>query len=318
MNLLMTRLPDCLCPRQYRGYVQKDQMLKEASFNTGTVKIHFVEGPPSGPPLVLLHGLPGRWQEFIPLMPTLSLQWHIYALDLRGQGKSGRTSGQYQSKFYIADVEQFQRQHLDEPAILFGLSAGGAVALAVAAKCPELVRAIVVGDPPIDMEELVAWMTSEGFKYWFSALRELTGLDLSIAELSRRIADIPVQVPEHDAPIRYGDSPGVDAIQILELATTLSHMDSGVLEYHAEGRAKEFLEGFDLDQILARITCPVLLLQGNPSLGGMMTNEVIMHVQSILPNAMHVLIETADHGLGMDTWEVAPVLRAVTSFLESL
>jgi pimeloyl-ACP methyl ester carboxylesterase len=293
-------------------------MLKESLFNTGTVEINFAEGPRSGPPLVLLHGLPGRWQEFLPIMPTLSLLWHTYALDFRGQGKSGRVPGHYLSKYYGVDVEQFLQLQLDGPAMLFGLSAGGAVALAVAAKCPELVRAIVVGDSPIDTDELVAWMTSEGFKYWFSALRELAGRDLSIAELSRRIADIPVRVPEQDGRIRYGDSPGVDAIQIQQLAITLSHMDPGVLEYHAEGRAREFLEGFDLDQILARITCPVLLLQGNPSLGGMMTNEVVKRVQSILPTAMHVFFETADHGLGMDTWEVAPLIRAVTSFLESL
>ena len=95
-------------------------------------------------------------------------------------------------------------------------------------------------------------------------------------------------------------------------------MDPGVLEYHAEGRAREFLEGFDLDKVLERITSPVLLLQGNPLLGGMMTNEAVKHVQSILPNAMHVLIETAGHDLGLDTWEVSPLLRAVTSFLGSL
>ena len=78
------------------------------------------------------------------------------------------------------------------------------------------------------------------------------------------------------------------------------------------------LEGFDMDQILARITCPVLLLQGNPSLGGMMTDEMVKHTQSILPNAMHMLIESAGHSLGTDTWEVVPLSRAVTSFLESL
>jgi len=293
-------------------------MLIERSFNTGTTKINFAECPHSGPPVVLLHGLPGRWQEFLPIMPTMSLQWHTYALDFRGQGKSGRVPGQYLSKYYVADVENFLQQQLDEPAILFGLSAGGLVALSVAAQCPELVRAIVVGDSPIDMDILVGWMTSEGFQHYFFALRELAGLDHSIVELTRQIADIPIQVPGQDTRIRYGDSPGVDAIQIQQLAITLSHMDPGVLEYHSGGRAREFLEGFDLDQILARITCPVLLLQGNPSLGGMMTNEVVKHVQSILPNAMHVLLETADHGLGMDTWEVAPLIRAVTSFLESL
>jgi pimeloyl-ACP methyl ester carboxylesterase len=293
------------------------QMLTESSFNTGTIKINYAEGPHSGPPLVLLHGLPGRWQEFLPILPNLSLLWHTYALDFRGQGKSGRVPGRYLSKYYIADVEEFLHRQLDEPAILFGLSAGGNVALAVAANCPERVRAVVVGDSPIDMDMLIAWMTSEGFKYWFSTQRKLAGMDLSIAELARQIADIPIQVPGQEARIRYGDSPDVDAIEIQQLAITLHHMDPGVLEYHAEGRAREFLEGFDLDQLLTRIACPVLLLQGNPSLGGMMTDEAVKRVQSILPNAMHVLIETAGHGLGLDTWEMAPLIRAVASFLEA-
>lgn len=166
-------------------------MLKETLFNTGTTKINYAEGPSSGPPLVLLHGLPGRWQEFLPILPTLSLLWHTYALDFRGQGKSGRVPGQYQSKYYIADVVEFLRWQ-EEPVFLFGLSAGGAIALKVAAECRKAVRAVIVGDSPIDMDELVAWMTSEGFKSWFSAMRELAGLDLSIKELSRRIADIPV------------------------------------------------------------------------------------------------------------------------------
>jgi len=291
--------------------------LKENSFNTGTVEINYAEGPRSGPPLVLLHGYPGRWQEFLPILPALCLQWHTYALDFRGQGKSGRAPGQYQFKVNAFDVEQFLRQQINEPAILFGLSVGGATTLAVAAKCPELVRAIIIGDAPIDVEATLPWMTSEEFKSWFSALRRLSGLNLSITELSRRIADIPVQVAGQTASIRYGDSPAMDAIQIQQLAITLCHLDPGVLEYHAKGGAIEFLEGYDLDALLSRISCPMLLLQANNSLGGMMTDRVIRHVQSILPKALHVLIDK-DHGLGMDTWEVEPLLRAVVSFLESV
>jgi len=292
-------------------------MLKESLFNAGTTEINFAEGPDSGPPLILLHGLPGRWQEFLPILPILSLLWHPYALDLRGHGKSGRVPGGYQLKNYADDVEQFLQQRLDEPAILFGLSAGGAVALDVAAKCPALTRAVIVGDSPLDLDMVLPWMTSEGFKNWFSAERELAGSNLSIAELSRRIANIPVQIPGQDAPVRYGDLPDVNAVQIQERAIMLSYLDPGVLEYHAAGRAIEFLERFDLDRILERIKCPVLLLQGDPAQGGMMTDRVVKHIQTILPDAVHVLIEK-DHGLGMDTWEVAPLIRAVTSFLESV
>jgi pimeloyl-ACP methyl ester carboxylesterase len=113
-------------------------------------------------------------------------------------------------------------------------------------------------------------------------------------------------------------TPGVDSLHILGLATTLKNMDPGVLEYHAGGRAETFLEGFDLDSILNRIRCPVLLLQGNPSLGGMMTDKAVRHVLSVLPGAVHALLEGSGHDLGMDTWQVAPLLRTVSSFLEAL
>jgi len=294
-------------------------MIRERKISIGSVEINCAEGPQSGSPLVLLHGLPGRWQELMPLVPTLLLQWHVFALDFRGQGKSDRVPGQYQAKCYIADVAQFLQQELTEPAVLFGHSAGGAVALSVAAQVPEYVRAVIVGDSPIDVKALRGWMTSDGFRHHFSALREIAEVeDRSIQEIAREIGNISVQVPGQDVQIRYGNSPGVDEICIQQLAITLKQMDPGVLDYHATGQAMEFLEGFDLDKILEKIECPILLLQGNPSLGGMMTNDVVNHVKSILPSTEHSSLEASGHDLGLDTWEVAPLLRSLMSFLDTV
>jgi hypothetical protein len=50
----------------------------------------------------------------------------------------------------------------------------------------------------------------------------------------------------------------------------------------------------------------------------MITNNVVEHVQSILPNAMHVFLEIAGHALGLYTWEESSLLREVTNFLGSL
>ena len=102
----------------------------------------------------------------------------------------------------------------------------------------------------------------------------------SIPERMKAIGDIPVPVPETGDQIRYADSPGVDAVRIRDLALTLDAMDPGVLEYHAEGRVSEFLDGFDLDRILERIRCEVLLLQGDPARGGMMTDGSVMILNS--------------------------------------
>jgi pimeloyl-ACP methyl ester carboxylesterase len=220
---------------------------------------------------------------------------------------------------YVADVVAFLQQQLTEPAILFGHSAGGAVALSAAAQKPELTRATIVGDSPIDMDWLIEWMTSEGFKEYFSALQKIAELShSSIQEIERKISNIPVQIPGQELPIRYAESPGVDGINIQQLAITLSQMDPGVLEYHATGRVFEFLDGIDVDDILAKISCPLLLLQANPSLGGMMTNDVVNHIQSKVPWAQHAFLETCGHDLGLNQWEVAPLLRHLMSFLDAL
>ena len=302
----------------YHAVVGSIQMLQEKKVNLDSVVLNYVEGPPSGPPVLLLHGIPDRWQEFLPIIPALCLRWKLYALDFRGHGKSGRVPGGYHSRFYGQDVVDFLKKNVCKPAIVFGMSAGGLVALDVAARAPERVSALVLGDSPIDMDWLVAWMTSAEFRALFSAFRALAASKLSISEIASELAQLPISVPGDREAIRYGDQPGVDAVSLRQLAITLYQLDPGVLEYHAEARAKEYLEGFDLREMLARITCPVLLLQGDPSHGGMMTSASVEYALSRLANGSHVLIEGHGHDLGLDSWEPGPVLRAVSTFLESL
>jgi pimeloyl-ACP methyl ester carboxylesterase len=292
-------------------------MFVEKRFNTGVVEINYAEGRLSGPPLVMVPGLPGRWQEFIPILPALSIRWHIYALDMRGQGGSGRVLGGYLAKNYVDDLVVFLK-HLDEPVVIFGASAGGMVAMEAISRAPGLVHGLVVGDSPIDVPWLLGWMTSEWFKAYFSVLRDLAGLDLPIPDLVERVAKTPIPIPGETALIPYGESPGVDAVQVLGLATTLFHLDPGVLEYHAEGRAEEFLCGFDLETILGKITCPALFIQADPKLGGMITDRSMETVQTILSTALHIKMDGFGHDLGLDTWETGPLLRVVNGFLESL
>ena len=290
----------------------------EKTLSTKDVTINFAEAPSSGPPLILLHGIPGRWQEFLPIMPDLVFSYHLYALDLRGQGKSGRTAGEYHSKFYGKDLLSFLTHEFIEPVILFGMSAGGLVALDVAAQAPGRVKALILGDSPIDFKWLKTLMKSDEFISLFSEYRDLAGLDKSLAQIYNDLREVPVHLPGETEPVRYADQPGVDAIDLLQFAITLSMLDPGVLDYHAERRVDEFLEGFELEEMLHNITCPVLLVQANPNLGGMMTDESVDFAIAELSNATHVLMEDAGHNLGLDTWEVNPLLRVILGFLETL
>src|SRR5229473_506726 len=69
--------------------------LHEAQFETSEVMINFAEGPPKGPPFVVLHGGAVRWQQGRALLEALSARWHVYAPDFRGHGMSGRVPGAY-------------------------------------------------------------------------------------------------------------------------------------------------------------------------------------------------------------------------------
>lgn len=129
-------------------------MLLEHGLHTGVVALNYAEGEASGHPLVLLHGGSARWQSSLPLIPEVSQRWHVYAPDLRGHGKSGRVPGCYRLIDYAVDIAAFLQQVVQQPAVLFGHSLGGHVAILVAARYPHLVRGLIIGDAPFDLAKL--------------------------------------------------------------------------------------------------------------------------------------------------------------------
>jgi pimeloyl-ACP methyl ester carboxylesterase len=277
-------------------------MLQEHTFDTGTVAINYAQGPPSGPPLVLLHGGGDRWQEFIPLLPSLVLCWQVYALDLRGHGKSGRVPGRYRPADYVVDVCAFVTKRLDRCPILLGHSLGGWIALLAAVELEERVQALVLADPPLNLERFVAVESSEVRIGMWRAMRQLAAASLSVPELADALAALT----------------GRDAGSLRGWARTLSQVDPDAARYHAEGRIGEYVKGVDLDGALRKVACPTLLIQGDPSAGGAVSDADAAHALSLLADGVHNKIEGADHSLGLSAWEVAPLLRAIVGFLESL
>src|SRR5690349_18429433 len=124
-------------------------MLYEGTFPTGAVDLHYVAASEVGPPLLFLHGVTSHWQSSLAVMPAFALRWQLYALDLRGHGRSGRAPGTYRMEDYAADVVAFLRGRVTRPAVIVGHSLGAVIALTVASDAPELVRAIVLEDPPL-------------------------------------------------------------------------------------------------------------------------------------------------------------------------
>jgi len=281
----------------------------ERSFDAGEVQLNYAEGPANGPPLVLLHGLGRRWQVFLPLIPALSLRWHIFAPDLRGHGKSSRIHRGYHGPKYGEDIASFMRERVPIPAIVFGHSLGGMLAMWVAAHNPELVRALILGDNMI----LVRRLKNPMYTALFSGLRDLTRKGGSVEQIASGIGKIVLPVAGRNESIHIRELPGNDEAYLLAWARCVQQADPETYDMTLDGSS---LEGWDGEAVLRGIACPTLLLQGCPELGGLMSDADVAIASRLLPHHAHVKFRGLGHALFIQQPE--PVLRAVTNFLESL
>jgi pimeloyl-ACP methyl ester carboxylesterase len=277
---------------------------QEKTFNTGNVSINYAEGPANGPPAILLHGIGRSWRDFLPVFPAFA-QWHVFALDLRGHGKSGRMPNSYKSGDYSADVIAFLQKHIQEPALIFGHSLGGIVAMRIAASVPGHVKAIIVGDSVLSRDTLAHSMYQE----LFSGLHKIVLYGGSVEEKARRLAKLEIRVPGLPEPIPIGELPGNES-DLHEWANCLQMLDPTAIQSTIEGRT---FTDFDTDSVLAGVRCPVLILQANPELGGLMSDSAVEKIRNSVARAEVVRFRLLGHAL--HTQRAQPVIEAVRKFL---
>ncbi len=105
------------------------------------VRVHYYAGG-SGSPVVLVHGLGGRAEDWAGLMPQLVRDHHrVYALDLPGYGRSEwPANAAYSIPEQVALVEAFLDSRGLASTDLAGWSMGGWVAMRLALDQPQRVR----------------------------------------------------------------------------------------------------------------------------------------------------------------------------------
>lgn len=289
--------------------LEQQHKLTEKTFPIGNHALNYAEQDSHCPPLLMLHGLGRRWQVLLPLIVPLSARWHIYAPDLRGHGKSGRAPGAYRASQYAEDIGHFLRERVHAPAVVFGHSLGGLVAMWLAANHPERVGALILGDCMISPDNLNGSM----YTVLFAGLRDLAARGGSIEEIAQGLAKIELPVPELRESIAIGDLPGNDEAYLRWWARCVQRVDPETFAMAVDG---SWREGWDSEALLRRIQCPTLLLQANPDLGGLMSDADVKRARELLSRATHVRFPTLGHALYMQQAE--PVLRAITNFLDGL
>ena len=107
-------------------------------------------GAPGAEPAVMIHGLGGSSLNWTDLMAGLSDRLDSSAVDLAGFGESPPPrDGDFSPPGQARGVaELIQEKHFG-PVHLFGNSLGGAVALQLAARYPELIRSLTLISPAL-------------------------------------------------------------------------------------------------------------------------------------------------------------------------
>ena len=113
------------------------------------VRIAYADTGGAGDPLVLVHGSWGSHHNWDAVVPGLAQHFRVVAYDRRGHSDSERPPGQGS---FIEDVHDLAGliERLDlAPAWVAGSSAGALITLQFAVARPELLRGIIVHEPPL-------------------------------------------------------------------------------------------------------------------------------------------------------------------------
>lgn len=236
--------------------------------------------------VVLLHGLGSARSTWNPIVPTLAWRQRVLAFDQRGHGESSHASGTYSLEHYVPDAIAFCESVTDQPVVLVGHSLGGVVAASVAQIRPDLVRGVLLEDPPLYRGE--RGDADDGpFLAVFAMLHQL------VCDMQARHAPIE----EYEAALCSGPSPngaGSFADVLGEDGTWarargLASVDPEVFLAAVDGSG---LAGARPDAALA---CPVRILRADPDLDAAFTAEDEARFRSTNGHAEVAVIHGASH-----------------------
>jgi pimeloyl-ACP methyl ester carboxylesterase len=244
--------------------------------------------------MVCLHGAGAHAHWWTALMPVLAADRRVYALDLRGHGRSDWVEPpSYQVRDFVSDVTELLERSVRAPVILVGHSAGGRVTARLAAERPDLVRALVLLDPRVNRVEVGNSRWNETF------LAERRGR----GHASRESAEASFRV--------LPEEPGIPAaVSSLLASHAVTERQPGEWALRSD-RATLAVSGDRIDgmrDVLARISCPTLFAAGAES--HIMTPSEARDYAAVLPHGELATVPGRHHFLLSHAPETAAVVGA--------
>jgi len=249
------------------------------------LRLHYYEWDGPAPNLVLLHPSSGYGRMWEATADALGARFHVYALDQRGHGDSGRPDGDYSAEEYAEDLYLFFRQVGIDRAIVAGQSLGGRVGQVFAAVHPEMIQGLgLVGGPHPSN---------------FFPTREAT---VKVLGAAQRMLDSETEFPSPEAALKcLRAARPRDQEQALRhrLEHNFTPAGGGLAVKYDKIRVAIGLSHMadDLRKYAARATCPVAIIRGTHS--SELTKDEAESIARCWKNAAVVEVE-GDYALQME------------------
>ncbi|MBM7784383.1 alpha/beta fold hydrolase [Tenggerimyces flavus] len=239
---------------------------------------------------VFLHGFSDNADVWLPWFDQFPSRGSL-AIDSRGHGQSGLPEDEGGASANAADVALVLGAQ-EIPAagvVLIGHSMGAVTAAATAGQFPELVRAVVLEDPPFPTPP-VPDATQRSVPEWFLAERARS--------LEERIENARARNPA------WSDD------EIEPQARSTGELDQRMFELPVEAPVA-------MSERLTRVTCPVLVIHGDVARGSTTSPEQAEALRNAAAGELTIAhVPDAGHNIRRD--QRSAYLAVVNAFLDGL
>lgn len=203
--------------------------------------------------VLFLHGFSDSADCWSPLVPSLPERCGLLAIDARGHGSSGLPKEPFGRTAHAADAAMVLDAIDGVPGrgvVVVGHSMGAVTAAALAERRPDLVRAVVLEDPPPGGPRPASTSSQTRRTQMPDWLRDVRALDLAARIEAGRRSD--PQWPDDE---------------LEPWAVSKEQVDPSMFDLPAEVIVP-------LTDVLARVRCPVLLVHGDTERGGLISRDL--------------------------------------------
>ncbi|MDR1894040.1 MAG: alpha/beta hydrolase [Spirochaetales bacterium] len=283
----------------------------EKTTQAGTVNFNYAEGPNNGPALLLLHAQTLDWYTYSKVLPELSTKFHVFAIDYPGHGKTTCPSDYQMTAYQIGnDLAGFIETVIGSPVYVTGNSSGGLLTVWLAANRPDLVKAIILEDPPLFSSEYPEIKKTVADKLFAASYGAVQNENFNGNFLDYWIENGTEFFKTYTGPFgqplirfavnNYRDANPGEPLEIAFLPAPAQEMLRGLNYYDprfgASFHTGKWNEGFDHAEALQKILCPAVLIQAHFDyledgvLNGAMSQEMADRGVSLIKDCQYIKV----------------------------